>query len=314
MLLAALLAAAAPQTCTLEEAQPATVREMAAAPDKWFDRCVRLEGFTTGNTFYQDIAATYRYGASDEEDRPNDGWLGLYFREDGGEPRRPTRVSVAGRVHDCARDYEAAAAQSNPGELIMSVGYCHYRGGLVLLDVVVRYGKAAAMPRATGEKARLAFGDLMTSTEAGAPPSEALRPLRRFVAAVRTGDAAAAAGLADGYNRTIRKDPNSLALWRSFLTTDGPFAFLRTAPGLEPAFFRNRQSREDVENGSTPDWFACFCATADCAAVWPISVKDAAADADQAYACVRLYRDFTGHKPWAIGIDTRKHRGFNEPY
>ena len=160
MLLAALLAAATPEACTLRNAQPATVREIAAAPDKWFDRCVRLEGFTMGRIFYQDAAGTYRYRASDEEDRPNDGWIGLYVRQGRANRRRALRASVAGIVSSCARDYAKAKARAGPDELVMPIGYCHYDGGLVLGEAVLRHGAKVSLRRLTGSKARLAVGDL----------------------------------------------------------------------------------------------------------------------------------------------------------
>lgn len=312
MLLAALLAAATPPACTLESAQPTTVREVATAPDTWVGRCVRLEGFTTGSTFYQDVGGTYRFKASDKEDRPNDGWLGLYFLQKGAYRRKPLEASVAGVVDTCSRQWDELQAQAGPNDLVMLTGYCHYHLGLILLDVTVRHGTSISVPRLTGEASRRRFGDLLTVEEAGSPPAEPLGLLRRFVAAVRAGDAIAAASLADGYNDNILKDPKSRALWGKFLVSDGPFAFLRKAPGREPVFLRERQSRKDDGRGTQPDWFACFCTTPDCAKSWPIAAKDAAAEADPAYACVRLYRDFTEGKPWQVGIDLAKTRRFND--
>lgn len=305
MLLIALVAAARPQACTLENAQPATVREIAAAPDRWFGRCVRLEGLTTGQTFYQDVEAGYRRDASDKEDRPNDGWLGLYPREGRVDRRRPRRASVAGIVQDCGRNYEAAEAGAGPEVLIMSVGYCHYNGGLILGEATIRHGARVSLPRLTGDKARLAVGDLLTVNETGAPPAEPLGLLRRFVAAVRAGDSVGAAALAGSYNVNVRNGPQGQMRWRRFLTAEGPFAFLRK-DRREPIFFRARQSREDAEYDASPDWFACFCRTRDCKGLWPISVKDAVADYDPAYACIRLYRAPAEGEPWTIGIETRK--------
>ncbi|HEX8126309.1 MAG TPA: hypothetical protein VF548_12065 [Allosphingosinicella sp.] len=83
MLLAAALLGVASVPCELGTAERTTAREMAAAPDEWIGRCVQIEGFTSGYTFYQDVGGVYRYGASDARDRPNDGWLGHYFGEKG---------------------------------------------------------------------------------------------------------------------------------------------------------------------------------------------------------------------------------------
>src|SRR5687768_16721562 len=104
----ALAAVPAPQPCTFETAIPADVREIARNPEKWFDRCVRLDGFVASPYFYEDVAGFYRSDAADARDRPNEGWLGLYFpgRGNWGQPLR--RASVAGVVGDCQRSYEAA--------------------------------------------------------------------------------------------------------------------------------------------------------------------------------------------------------------
>lgn len=311
-MLTALLAAslsAAPPACTLRSAEPATVRELAAAPEKWLGRCVRLEGFTTGYTFYQDVAGTYRYDASDRDRRPNDGWLGLYFRQGRDHRRGMRRATVAGIVHDCERDYESAAATAGPNEIIMPVGYCHYRGGLILLDATVRHGDLFAPFRATGERARLDYGDLRTVDEAGSPPEPVVRLVRLFAAAVRSGDSGRAAALAQSYNRNVGEDPASRARWHDFLIGGGPFAFLRKSRREEAVWFHTRLSLYDVKYREPGTWFACFCATSDCERSWPISARDAAADADPAYSCVRVYRQ-PGETTWQLGIDTRKDWGF----
>jgi hypothetical protein len=194
----------------------------------------------------------------------------------------------------------------------MLVGYCHYRGGLVLMDSTVRHGPPVSFPRLTGDEARRAYGDLLTVDEASAPPAEPVHLLRRFLAAMQAGDEAAAGALAGSYNRIILEGPVGIARWRAFLGSRGPFAFLHWTKAPEPVFFRAKQSREE-EKQHTADWFACFCKTRDCAGIWPIAAKDAAADADSDYACVRLFRAQTEGKSWEIGIDTLRARSFAVP-
>src|SRR4051812_10496285 len=305
---AASLAAAAPPPCTLAAAEPTTIREIAREPKRWLGRCVRLEGFTSGYTFYEDAAGLYRSVASDSADRPNDGWLGLYFSDSSDFKKGSRHASVAGYVDDCERSYDEGVAQADPGEIVMMVGYCHYRGGLVLKNVTARHGKPLTLTRLTGEKARLAAGDLLTEEEAGLPPATPLRLLSRFVTAVRADDSEAADAVADSYNENVGENAGRLAKWRSFLTR-GPFAFLRKTP-RKPVLFRTRQSQDAVKYHYQADWFACFCRATDCGATWPISAMDALADRDEAYTCVRLYRDTTADKPWKIGIETIKDWGF----
>jgi hypothetical protein len=126
----ALAAAPSPQPCTFETATPTDVREMARNPERWFDRCVRLDGFVAANVFYEDVAGAYRRLASDGSDRPNDGWLGLYFSNNRDWQKPLRRASVVGTVHSCERIYDRAEANLGPNQIVFVTGYCHYAGGL----------------------------------------------------------------------------------------------------------------------------------------------------------------------------------------
>src|SRR5687768_9509440 len=125
LLLTALVLAVSPasKSCTFENATRAEVREIAGAPDKWFDRCVRLDGYVTSNVFYEDVAGYYRRQASDKRDRPNDGWLGLYFRTDDDWQKLLRRAEVVGIVETCERGYANAEATREPNEIIFVTGY-----------------------------------------------------------------------------------------------------------------------------------------------------------------------------------------------
>jgi hypothetical protein len=306
VLIAALLAItpAAP-VCDFARAEPTTVRKMAAVPEKWLGRCVRLEGFTIGNTFYQDVAATYRYDATDRESRPNGGWLGVYFRRSGLRfHRRPMRVAIAGVVHDCATDYEAAEATAGPGVLLMVVGYCHYRAGLVLHDAEVRRRGPALLVRQVGDAARRQFGDLFTVAEAGPPPAPAQALFARVEAALESGDEAAIQRLIEPYDAAEPAAAAARSRYRKLVKQAySPFRRL-LSERRSPVLFTTQQWKGEGD----PDerhWFACWCTAASCDGRWPISASDTQAESVRPYACLRASRGSTETHDWELSIGTR---------
>ncbi|MGH8525568.1 MAG: hypothetical protein ACREXY_15605, partial [Gammaproteobacteria bacterium] len=153
---------------------------MAREPSKWFDRCVRLEGYVSGYRFFSGPKGMYREAASDAEDHKNDGWLGLYF-EEREEIKKPSgRISLIGRVDDCNRAYERGSKGAASGTIIMMMGYCHYQGGLTLTRVRVLSRSAEDSKRQTGEEARKAFGDLERPDSAHPVPENVRKMVERF--------------------------------------------------------------------------------------------------------------------------------------
>jgi hypothetical protein len=316
MLVAALLvaAAAAAPACDAERATPVTVSQMARAPERWLGRCVRVSGIVSGNIFYDDVEGVYRAEATDADTRANEGWLGLYASPPEPERRGPFRASVAGIVHDCTLDYEKAVADSNPDDLIMPTGYCHYRGGLVLVDARVRYDRPIRLSRQSSDAARRRFGDLLTVREAGPVPEPAKRLVDQFVAAFEAQDRAGLAALVSAYDGQEPAGPG-LDRWQSFLAGDtGPFRSLRAHRRIaEPVFFRERLSAADeIDPPVDPHWFACFCTASGCADRWPISSVDTQAELSRPYLCLRAYRDTTAERSWSLGVGL-KPSGRDEP-
>lgn len=279
-------------TCSFANAVPADVRQMAAEPGRWLQRCVRLEGYVDYNRFYSDVGGYYSYLASNYGERRNDGWLGLYPRRRYGFGGPMRRGSVVGIVHDCETDRARAEAEA-PDTLVMMTGFCHYRYGLVLMPAAFRRGPEAEFTRQLGEEARRRFGDLQTESEAGAAPPEVRALASRFVAAVATGNEPVLNELVSFSREGEETAARRAAARRAFLLGGGTshLSVLRRASGApQSAFFRQRTS---ASVGEYPyrGWHACYCRTADCTGLWPISHFDATADSSRPYLCINMFNE-----------------------
>lgn len=283
---AALFATAAP-TCTTPVAVRTTVEEIAAAPEKWFDRCVRLDGYVSGYHFYSDARGYYRSHAADRDDHLNDGWLGLYFA-DRGELRKPAgRISLVGVVNDCERSYKAATAAAGPNTLIMMSGYCHYQGGLTLNHVRVISRSSDYIERQTGEAARRAFGDLELPDAAHPPPKEAQVLVAQFEDAFAANDKGKLLSIAGPYFSNVETASEKRDYEALVSGARGPLQSFRRAGKLpRPQWFyaRPAKGQDDIS-----DWFACYCRDSSCEGSWPIAALDAVSSPDFPYACLRVF-------------------------
>jgi len=305
VIVAALLAAAAPAAaaCDLRHAEPTTARTVGAHPDAWIGRCVRLEGLTVGRTFYDDIGGMYRATATDRDDRLNEGWLGMYFEEARADIKTPLRATVAGIVHDCERDDEAAQAAAGPDVLVMMVGYCHYHPGLVLLNAVTARRQPVRLVRQIGDKARRDYGGLLTVAEAGPAPEGVPVLVGAFAKAFAANDLAALDRLVDSYDTNRPEGEKALVRWRASLFGDkGAFRNLRAAGLKDLTFLKAREAKGESGWVSDPTWFACFCTASGCRGRWPISASDTQAEAKRPYMCLRVYHEPTEERPLALGL------------
>jgi hypothetical protein len=305
--LVALLMASAPEArpCTRANAVPADVRQIAAEPERWRGRCVRLEGYVAHNLFVADIAGGYSAQATNRADRRNDGWLGLYFQSRRDYRFAPRRGTVVGVVDDCASNYARGVAEAAPDTLVMPSGYCHYRGGLILIPASFHSSGRARFERQMGDEARRRFGPV---------PAEVRALARTFLEKVRTGDAAALRAFVGLWSEVEPEDGTWAAAFTDYLLgrNGSPIAALRDLPQPQIAFFQESLSRAEVEEGETGDWHICFCKTADCAAVWPISAADATAEPRRPYVCLRAFDSRNGGNPAdALGLVRRG--GVREP-
>jgi hypothetical protein len=290
---------------------------IAVVPEAWMGRCVRLEGFVRFNLYFADVAGAYAASSTNDDDRRNDGWLGLYHSPGERLRDRLERSSVIGRVDDCAAGYERAVAEADPDVIIMPTGYCHYRGGLVLVHARTRSRGRAVFERQMGERARLTYGDLETEAEAGPVPAEVRTLGDRFLAALRGRDVGALrsfVGLWSEHEHWNR------ARWarvfsRWLMGYDGsPLAALRDGPASpQTAYFRERILSVEKEEGASGDWHVCYCKTADCTNLWPISARDATAESSRPYLCLIAFNDRLSSRGPADRLAVVRSGGIREP-
>lgn len=308
MLLAALLAVAAPPGACVS----VDVRVIARAPARWFDRCVRLRGYVVRNIFYADAGGAYAAAANDSSGRSNDGWLGLYLR--GRQTDRLRRGTVTGILRDCGRDWAEEAARAGPNELVMSIGYCHYRGGLVLLAAQFDAQGPAHFERLTSASDRARFGDLELPGADRPVPEEVTSLADRFLSGVQAGDGLGLAAYTGTWTEQNPETPAALAAWHAYLSGDGasPLRPLRRAV-VQRAYFRERPWAADQEVRYLPVWFACFCREVDCTGRWPIHGDDATAGPSRPYVCVRASSRTDRRRPPNWIIVNRTESMFAEP-
>jgi hypothetical protein len=304
--------AAPPQPCTMRNAMQAEVRVMARDPDRWLNRCVRVQGYVRWNIFYADVGGAYVAEANDRADRLNQGWLGLYLRD--GQRRSLRAGTVTGILRDCGRDLAEAEAAAGPNELVMGIGYCHYRSGLVLADARFRSRGHARFERLTDEAARVRFGDLDPEGPNLQPPSDVVALADRFLARVRAADGTGLAAFTGTWTEQAPVTPRAWADWHAYLSGagDSPLRALRRV-SVQRAYFRERQPRDDLGVDYRPDWFACFCQERDCTGRWPIHRDDATVSRHRPYACARAYNPTDRREPPDhLAID-RRDSTFAEP-
>jgi hypothetical protein len=281
---------------------------MAADPEKWFGRCVRLDGYTSFYTFYEDVTGMYRRAANDRADRPNDGWLGLYVPRSAELHRKLHRASVIGIVDSCERIHERAKAGLKPNQMIFITGYCHYTGGLILQRAEVVYQGRARFSRQTGGRNRGAFGDLIMASETNPVPPTVAAKIEDWRAAFRAGDGGRLKALVQPYDWTPEQKP-ALAKRLGLVLSgaEGPFRRLRGTE-LKPVFFRELVDENYLSDGETGDWFACFCKLDDCSQRWPIASFDARAQTNRPFACLRIYKAMDGSGALELGLESRGNR------
>ena len=306
MLAAALLALqmpAAATPCTLADAAPASIGEIARDPLRKarFGRCVRLEGYVLYDFFYADAGGVYAVTARNKYDRNNDGWLGLYFRPGMTVERTLRRGTVWGILDDCeSHDERRQRLPDAQYEASLDVyegdTACGYFAGLILRSAAFRAHGPAAFERLTGAGARDRVGDLRAESPALRAPAEIVALADRFIAALRAGDRAALRQIVHLYSELDPATPQEEAAFDAYLRGEGGSPLrelieMPTAPA--PAFFRALdQVRPHPYPGS---WYVCFCRTPDCAGRWPIHHVDAGAHPTLPDLCLVAHNERLDH-------------------
>lgn len=306
MLAAALLALQAPVAeapCTVADAVPAAIGEIARDPLRKarFGRCIRLEGYVLFDFFYADAGGVYGVTATNNHDRNNDGWLGLYFRPGVAPEWTLRRGMVWGILDDCESvDERRQRLPDGQYETSLDVyegdSACGYFAGLILRSADFRAQGPAAFERLTGASARERAGDLRAQSPALRAPAEVVALADRFITALRAGDLAALRQFVHLYSELDPATPQEQAAFDAYLRGEGgsplrALIAMPTAPA--PAFFRALgQIRPHPYPGS---WYVCFCRTADCAGSWPIHHADAGAYPTLPYVCLVAHNERLDH-------------------
>lgn len=296
--------------CTPALARHVTVEELAGRPKRYGGQCVSVTGPTWTVRMYSGVEGIYlstRPAADGAVPAANlSHRIGLYFGEklDREEPEvrdrlneRFTALSVTGVADSCS----AMAGRLPPagrrtvdsdGEVTFTMhmlgGYCHYDGGAVVW--VARRTIASRRPylRLRGGAARRRYGDLVPAPRGWRHAAETRRFAEKLRKAIAIGDRSGVSRLFGGAS----PDDLNLILTES----NSPFDRLRR-PGDTPfAVFVGAGDPERIrpEDRISRDAVICFCRTADCSELWPISMIDAYPDRDHPYACVNRQEDGVG--------------------
>lgn len=110
--------------CGPNEAEPATIEQIVAAGEAWLQQCVTVSGRTSGRILSTTADRAPAIGLDNGE------VLGIDFRMEDDVP-----VTVTGRIDSCERRGRAIQEEQrrNPDVVILHAGFCHYRGGIVLV-------------------------------------------------------------------------------------------------------------------------------------------------------------------------------------
>jgi hypothetical protein len=279
-----------PAACTREAAADATIEAIRSAPERWVDRCVAISGIASWRVLYRDGASIYQVGywphahaeaarrlrlGLDDRDVPElRSWRHAF-----------TPVALVGRVDTCERRHERAAAEATRAEqdpgLIALSGYCHHSGGPLVIVSQVTAGPAAT---------RLTLASAPGSYELMPVPArwrerDALgRTAAAFVAALRSGDSGALAGL-------LGERPSSAQGREAAARTLAAFGACRRRQPAQIAHFVSRFDPDmGLQEGGAFSARTCLCRTGDCSRSWPLSVMDADAAPERPYACFEASR------------------------
>lgn len=315
MLLPALFALAASAqltVCSAETAQPATIGQIMDDPQGYNGSCVTVAGLSDGIRLLPSVEAYYLAGATvygdPAEDPGQRGRLGLdNYRQLRRIPRRGLHHLVAvGRVQICEEARAMASANAQPGQISWISGFCHMANGpyLWLSDVQLLRGRPRPV-RLAGEGNRARLGNLAAAPADWPHLAFVQAQSSRWLSALHSGDRAEFARLHLA-GEPEAEEAEALAFGRH-----RGFADIRRAQAPPRQIFLTVGDRDDKYDYRAT---ICFCRSADCSELWPISAFDADNREDRPYVCTRFVPFMVpGRGVVPIFITQREPLGLPEP-
>lgn len=287
-------AGASASNCDARSSEPATVAEIVANPQAYKLRCVAITGVIHGAYVSDTVDAAYVKPR--DSGNPSSNGLTLGLDEIRGHVSEKFRhVSILGRVEDC--NSLRRIVVDTEGNILMTLGYCHYFNGPFLWVKHLRYRHGPPIERRMGSFAGNDYGDLEPAPEDWPHRVEVEANARRFLVALRSGDRD---GLLALHIRETHPEHGEDALLHFLLRSrSSPFASIRAASGTPQEIILVPKSSPPAPDGpesssaSGDDTaIVCFCRERTCTGRWPIARMDADNLPSRPYACTTVHPDF----------------------
>jgi hypothetical protein len=286
----------APIPCRAETASVMTVDEVAATPHLFMGRCITVSGMGGRARIFGGVEAYYRQGRGGaEEERSHLGLVGLRSR--GGLPgEEPVALTVTGILSSC-RELRELVGTRRPG--LSLPPYCLFGLAPVIVVMDHRIDPSRRYERLVGDENRRTHGTLALAADDWVARTGLREAAEEFRRAVAAGDVAALRRL-HAHEGDPAADPELIPYFLD--QPDSPFAELRAGGPRQLAVLLHtgRMREQLVASGRDEDSFLCFCRTADCSGLWPISAADAENRADRPYVCT--YHTTQGHARFRTSV------------
>jgi hypothetical protein len=271
-------------------------------------QCLRISGMVEFRSLYDGLRGYYA-----EATRPGDlqKIIGLYAKDEMYDALFTERdqvahrrlVEIVGRASSCERlaeesareakvETEAARARGEIGDDVEIVrvsfgGYCHYRGGPVLMVSQFKMlGHAAEL--LIDEAARRDFTNLETVGVRWTYFDQVKALSETWFDAVRLRDTTTFAKLKPGFSGSDLNRRES-SMYKLFVAGDSPVRFLFGLPATPPIhYFRFVPAPGEGDYYQLYLAFGCVCRIGDCTGHWPFSALNASLNQDLPYACIRI--------------------------
>jgi hypothetical protein len=253
------------------------VPSIAADPDRYFGRCVAIDGVIHGLFLFESVDGVYL--------QPRD-WLnpsssGFRIGLDNlfeGPAEDYRHVSIIGRVQNCGAPRDDAA-------LLFVAGYCHYFNGVYVWIERLEGRRGRPFERRMGSYDRADYGDLEPAPDDWPHRATVDALAERFLDALRTRDHERLAGI-HFRDVGLEWEDDEAALLKFLLAYDSPFAAVRGSTMPPERIVLVERSR--LEPGDAADDYSatvCFCRERSCAGRWPIATFDADNVRGRPYVC-----------------------------